>query len=81
MLNPIHPELPPFVVLLQPVCNKFDSSFIRHQWNTIKDLYQKHLADILGPLVRHASDGDSRRRKLRAGANGGLKIAIVSRNN
>ena len=64
MLNPIHPDLPPFVVLLQPVCNKFDSSFVRNQWNTIKELYKKHLAEILGPLVGHASDGDSRRRKL-----------------
>ncbi len=64
LINPIHRNLPPLVVLLQAVCNKFDSDFIQRQWNQIQVLYDRHLLPVLGPLVGHASDGDSRRRRL-----------------
>ena len=64
IINPIHIDLPPFVILLQAVCNKFTSEMVRNQWNNIKTLYNDHLLCVLGPLVGHASDGDSRRRKL-----------------
>ena len=64
MVNPIHYDLPPMVVLLQANCNKFDASMVREQWDEIKCLYDKHLLPVLGPLVGHAFDGDSRRRKL-----------------
>ena len=64
LINPIHPELPPLVALLQAVCNKFDHHMVRRQWDEIQVLYDRHLLPVLGPLVGHASDGDSRRRKL-----------------
>ena len=64
LLNPVHQDLPPFVVLLQAVCNKFDHTMVRDQWNNIVELYNNHLLNVLGPLVGHASDGDSRRCKL-----------------
>ena len=64
MLNPIHKDLSPFVILLQAVCNKFDHMMVRNQWSSITDLYNQYLLDVLGPLVGHASDGDVRRRKL-----------------
>ena len=64
MLNPIHKDLPPFVIILQAVCNKFDHMMVRNQWSSITELYNQYLLDVLGPLVGHASDGDVRRRKL-----------------
>ena len=64
LINPIHKDLPPLVALLQAVCNKFDHHFVHKQWREIQRLYDRHLLHVLGPLVGHASDGDSRRRKF-----------------
>ena len=64
MLNPLHAELPPMVILMQATCNKFNHKWVREQLAQIRDLYNKHLFHILGPLVGNASDGDARRRKL-----------------
>ena len=64
MLNPLHKDLPSMVILLQATCNKFDHDMVKHQWEKIQLLYNKHLLKVLGPLVGNGSDGDSRRRKL-----------------
>ena len=64
MLNPVHEDIPALVVLLQATCNTFTNFDVQKQWREIRDLYHIHLQEILGPLVGHASDGDSRRRKL-----------------
>ena len=64
MLNPLHKDLPSMVILLQATCNKFDHNMVKHQWEEIQLLYNKHLLSVLGPLVGNGSDGDSRRRKL-----------------
>ena len=37
---------------------------MRRQWQETHQLYTRHLLHVLGPLICHASDGDSRRRKL-----------------
>ncbi len=64
MINPIHIDLPPFVILLRACCNTFTHRHVLDEWNSIQELYDKYLLPVLGPLVGHASDGDSRRRKL-----------------
>ena len=64
MLNPLHKELPALVILLQATCNTFTHVMVREQWQEIARSYNQYLFDILGPLIGHASDGDSRRRKL-----------------
>eukprot|EP00112_Aurelia_sp_Birch-Aquarium-sp1_P026516 Seg944.3 transcript_id=Seg944.3/GoldUCD/mRNA.D3Y31 product="hypothetical protein" protein_id=Seg944.3/GoldUCD/D3Y31 len=64
LINPVHNDLPPLVALLQAVCNKFDHEMVQRQWSEIRALYDRHLLPVLGPLVGHSSDGDSRRRKL-----------------
>jgi hypothetical protein len=64
MINPLHQKIPPLVVLLQATCNTFTHEMVLQQWNEIKALYDQYLLPVLGPLVGHASDGDSRRRKL-----------------
>ena len=64
MINPVHIDLPAFVVLLQATCNKFTHVNVLRQWNMVKELYSEYLLPVIGPLVGQASDGDSRRRKL-----------------
>ncbi len=64
MLNPLHKDLPPMVVLLQACCNTFTHEIVERQWEQIITLYNRHILPVLGPLVGHASDGDARRRKL-----------------
>ena len=64
LLNPLHPCLPKLPVLVMPTCKKFDSKFVRNQWDQLQAIYDKHLRVNLGPLIGQASDGDSRRRKL-----------------
>lgn len=64
ILNPLHPKLPRIPVLIMPTCNRFDHEFVFRQWQTVERLYEKELQDIVGPLIGHSSDGDSRRRKL-----------------
>ncbi|XP_072023023.1 uncharacterized protein [Amphiura filiformis] len=64
ILNPLHPALPKIPILIHPTCNTFDSGFIRRQWDELQSLYDRHLHDILGPLIGQASDGDARRRSL-----------------
>ena len=64
MINPLTKELPAVVVHLQATCNKFTHEYVRLQHQNIQQLYNEYLLPVLGPLVGHASDGDSRRRKL-----------------
>ena len=64
ILNPLHPKLPRIPVLIMLTCNRFDHEFVFRQWQTVERLYEKELQDIVGPLIGHSSDGDSRRRKL-----------------
>ena len=47
-----------------PTCNRFDHNFVYHQWDIIKQIYDKHGKAVFGPLAGNSSDGDSRRRKL-----------------
>ena len=64
LLNPLHPKLPRIAVLTMPTCNKFDHTFVYRQWQDVERLYEQELKPIMGPLIGHSSDGDSRRRKI-----------------
>ena len=64
ILNPLRPNLPRLTVLTMPTCNKFHMEFVFHQWQEIERLYEQELEDIIGPLIGHSSDGDSRRRQI-----------------
>ena len=61
VINPIHPKLPKIVIFAHGTCNRFDAAFIAKSWRLIRELAAKYLAESLGPLVGHASDGDARR--------------------
>ncbi len=52
------------VLLIGATCNKFKSEDVRKQWETIESEYKAELEAVVGPLIGHSSDGDSRRRKL-----------------
>lgn len=64
MINPLHRYLPRVVLFLQPNCNRFTHNEVLHQWLVLGDLCKAILEPALGPGIGHASDGDSRRRKL-----------------
>ena len=64
MVNPLHQSLPRLVLVVMCTCNYFDAPWVRQQWLRIKDFWNKECKDIVGPIVGHASDGDSRRRQL-----------------
>ena len=64
MVNPLHLSLPRLVLCVTCTCNCFDASWVRQQWQRIEDLWRKECQDKVGPIIGHASDGDSRRRQL-----------------
>ena len=81
MINPLHIDLPPLVVLSMPTCNKFDHTDVQSQWAKVDDLYNEHIKPVLdGGLIGRSSDGDSRRRKLmhyQAQSNDGERHRLV----
>ena len=65
IINPLHRSLPKLRVLLKPTCNRFSAADIEKQWKAVEvNCKQVVLQDIVGPVLGHSSDGDSRRRKL-----------------
>ena len=48
MINPLHTDLPPLVVLSMPTCNKFDHTDVQRQWAKVDDLYNEHIKPVLG---------------------------------
>ncbi|KAK3736078.1 hypothetical protein QZH41_006891 [Actinostola sp. cb2023] len=45
-------------------CNRFTHNEVLHEWLTLDTLCESILDPVLGPGIGHASDGDTRRRKL-----------------
>ena len=64
VVNPLHDKLPRLVLAACCTCGCFDSGWVRAQWNRIDELWAKHCYSAVGPIIGHASDGDSRRRQL-----------------
>ena len=62
--NPLVVGMPRLVYCLFSTCNQFDHLAVKRQWELIRKFHKMHLEDSVGPLRGHASDGDSRRRKL-----------------
>ena len=64
MICPLHSQLAPVPLLICATCNCFTSDYVRSQWCSLSELCSTHLRQVLGPMIGHASDGDSRRRRL-----------------
>jgi hypothetical protein len=64
VVNPLHDKLPRLVLVVSYTCNCFNAAWVRDQWKTIERLWEKECKGEVGPIVGHASDGDSRRRQL-----------------
>jgi hypothetical protein len=62
VVNPLYDKLPKLVLVVSCTCNCFDSSWVRSQWRTIDALWKDNCLEDVGPIIGHASDGDSRRR-------------------
>ena len=62
--NPLVAGLPRLVYCLFSTCNQFDHKVVNKQWELIQKYHKKYIEEVVGPLRGHASDGDSKRRKL-----------------
>ena len=64
MVSLLHDKLPRLVLCVSYTCNCFDSQWVYKQWTRINQLWEKHCKVVVGPIIGHASDGDSRRRQI-----------------
>lgn len=64
VVNPLHEKLPRLVLVVCCTCGCFDSNWVRRQWNRIDALWMEDCYAAVGPIIGHASNGDSRRRQL-----------------
>ena len=64
MANPLHEKMPALAIVLIATCNGFTAAHVRQQWQIVKQKWDTHLRDVMGPLVGHGSDGDARRFNL-----------------
>jgi hypothetical protein len=60
----LHSALPRLVLSVTCTCGCFDFAWVRRQWDRIDMLWIEDCLDGIGPILGHASDGDSRRRQL-----------------
>jgi hypothetical protein len=64
IVSPLHDKLPRLTLVVCCTCNCFDAAEVRKQWDDIDRLWETECLHIVGPIVGHASDGDSRKRQL-----------------
>lgn len=64
VVNPLHDKLPRLVLVACCTCNCFKSAWIRNQWEVINKLWERDFLAAVGPIVGHASNGESRRTQL-----------------
>ncbi|MCO5593945.1 hypothetical protein L7F22_047964 [Adiantum nelumboides] len=62
--NPLHEALSRLVLVAHSTCNGFDAHFVHKQWAEISSLWNEKLKPTIGPIIGHASNGDSRQRAL-----------------
>jgi len=64
VVNLLYKKLPYLVLVVYCICNCFNSAWIRNQWEIIDKLWGKDCLAIVGPIIKHANNGDSDRRQL-----------------
>ncbi|KAL3683565.1 hypothetical protein R1sor_001587 [Riccia sorocarpa] len=64
IVNPLHVKLPKLVLFASTTCNSFSADWVRVHWDALKESWDQSCRSSIGPIIGHASDGDSRRRKL-----------------
>jgi hypothetical protein len=64
VMNPLYVKLPRLVLSHSCTCNCFDSEWVKEQWKRIEELWQVDCECAIGPIIGHASDGDSRKQQL-----------------
>ncbi|KAL3696832.1 hypothetical protein R1sor_010908 [Riccia sorocarpa] len=63
-VNPLHEKLPKLIVFASITCSSFVASWVLEHWQLMKREWDVHCRATVGPVIGHASDGDSKRRKL-----------------
>jgi hypothetical protein len=64
MVSPMHEKLPRLVLSVACTCNCFDADWVKKQWERVDALWAAECEQVVGPILGHASDGDSRRHQL-----------------
>jgi hypothetical protein len=64
IVNPLHKKLPRLVLVVCCICNCLNINWVHQQWDVIDVLQKLECQAIVGPIVWHANDGDSRRCQL-----------------
>lgn len=58
-----HAKLPWLVLCVRYICNCFDSQWVCKQWCDKDRMWGEEYSEgVIGPIVGHANDGDSKRR-------------------
>lgn len=60
VINPLHLKLPRLVFVVCSTCNCFDAAWVRKQCSVIDSFWALECKETTGPIVGHASDGNSR---------------------
>ena len=47
-------------IVVCATCNCFDASWMRNYWSVIDELWEEECKVVIGPIIVHASNGDSR---------------------
>jgi hypothetical protein len=64
MVSPMHEKLPRLILSVACTCNCFDADWVKKQWERVDALWAAECEQVVGPILGHASDGDSRRHQL-----------------
>lgn len=64
VVHPLHGKLPRLLIVVCATFTCFYASQVTNQWGVIDELWEEECKAIVGPIIRHASNGDSRRRQL-----------------
>jgi hypothetical protein len=64
IVNPLHTKLPRVILVVCCTYNCFNFAWVRQRWNAIDRLWIQECLQLVGLVIGHASDGDSRRRQL-----------------
>ncbi|KAL3692993.1 hypothetical protein R1sor_006644 [Riccia sorocarpa] len=72
IVNPLHEKLPRLIIFASVTYNSFVASWVREHWRSLKREWNEHCRTLVGRVIGHSSNGDSRRRKLMLGDYGSM---------
>ena len=68
VINPLHKQLPRLTIVVHAHCNRFDTAWLKRQWEQEEALCMRLVSPFLGDDLGSGSDGDARRFTLQKAA-------------